>query len=66
VPVRFAQGRAWGIDWPWPAKFATILPVAVPVMVVSDQRRYSIIGTVLNGRRTRKPSQAAELIRGQS
>jgi glucan biosynthesis protein C len=56
------------LDWPWPAKFATILLVAVPAMFVSYQLlvRYSVIGAVLNGRRIRKPLEAAELIQGQS
>ena len=56
------------LDWPWPAKFATILLVAVPVMFASYQLlvRYSVIGAVLNGRRLRKPSQATEFVRSQS
>lgn len=56
------------LDWPWPAKFVTILLVAVPVMFASYQLlvRYSVIGAVLNGRRIRKPSQAAKFIRSQS
>jgi glucan biosynthesis protein C len=55
-------------DWPWPAKFVTILLVAVPVMFASYQLlvRYSVIGAVLNGRRIRKPSQAATFTRSQS
>jgi glucan biosynthesis protein C len=55
------------LDWPWPTKFATILLVALPVMFVSYHLlvRYSVIGAVLNGRRIRKPSQAAKLIRSQ-
>ena len=56
------------LDWPWPLKFAAILLVALPVMLVSYQLlvRYSVIGAVLNGRRTRNPSHAAELIRSQT
>jgi glucan biosynthesis protein C len=56
------------LDWPWPAKFAAILLVALAVMFVSYQLlvRYSVIGAVLNGRRIRKPSQAATLIRSRS
>jgi glucans biosynthesis protein C len=56
------------LDWPWPAKFATILLVAVPLMLASYQLlvRYSVIGAVLNGRRIRKPSRAAKLIRSRS
>ena len=50
------------------SRFATILLVAVPVMFVSYQLlvRYSEIGAALNGRRIRKPSEAAELIRSHS
>jgi len=46
------------LDWPWPTKFAAILAAAFPVMFASYQLlvRYSVIGAVLNGRRTRKPS----------
>jgi glucans biosynthesis protein C len=56
------------LDWPWPAKFVTILLVAVPVMFASYQLlvRYSVIASVLNGRRIRNPSQAAKFIRSQS
>jgi glucans biosynthesis protein C len=56
------------LDWPWPAKFVAILLVAVPVMFASYQLlvRYSVIGAVLNGRRIRKPSQAAKFLRSQS
>jgi glucan biosynthesis protein C len=56
------------LDWPWPVKFVTILLVAVPVMLASYQLlvRYSVIGAVLNGRRIRKPSQAAKFNRNQS
>jgi glucan biosynthesis protein C len=45
------------LDWPWAAKFATILVVALPIMFVSYQRlvRYSVIGAVLTGPRTRPP-----------
>jgi glucan biosynthesis protein C len=44
------------LDWPWPLKFATILLVALPVMLASYQLlvRYTFIGTVLNGRRFRR------------
>ena len=44
------------LDWPWPIKFATILVVALPVMLASYQLlvRYSFIGIVLNGRRLRR------------
>jgi hypothetical protein len=44
------------LDWPWPVKFATILAVAVPVMLASYQLlvRYTFVGIVLNGRRLRR------------
>jgi glucans biosynthesis protein C len=53
------------LDWPWPAKYATILLIAFPVMFASYQFlvRYSFIGTVLNGRRIRRAPQATELVR---
>jgi len=43
-------------DWPWPVKFATILLVAIPVMLASYQLlvRHTFIGVVLNGRRMRR------------
>jgi glucans biosynthesis protein C len=69
LPIVMAlQVAVSSLDWPWPAKFATILLVAVPAMFVSYQLlvRYSVIGAVLNGRRIRKPSEAAELIQSQS
>ena len=69
LPIVMAlQVAVFSLDWPWPAKFATILLVAVPVMFGSYQLlvRYSVIGAVLNGRRIRKPSEATELIRTQS
>ena len=41
------------LDWPWPAKFAGILLVAIPVMLGSYHLlvRHTFIGAVLNGRR---------------
>jgi hypothetical protein len=44
------------LDWPWPAKFATILAVALPLMLASYQLlvRYTFIGALLNGRRLRR------------
>lgn len=44
------------LDWPWPAKFAAILAVALPLMFASYQLlvRYSFIGGVLNGRCVRR------------
>jgi glucans biosynthesis protein C len=65
LPIVMAlQVAVSSLDWPWPAKFATILLVAVPVMFVSYQLlvRYSIIVAVLNGRRIRKPSGVSELV----
>lgn len=55
------------LDWPWPLKFAAILLTALPVMLVSYHFlvRYSVIGTVLNGRRARTLPQAAGLVRSQ-
>lgn len=43
------------LHWPWPAKFAAILGVGLPLMLLSYQLlvRYSFIGRVLNGRRRR-------------
>jgi glucans biosynthesis protein C len=63
LPIVMAlQVAVFSYDWPSLAKFATILLVAVPTMLVSYQLfvRYSIIGAVLNGRRVQKPSEAAE------
>ena len=44
------------LHWPWPIKFATILLVALPVMLASYHLlvRYTYIGIVLNGRRVRR------------
>jgi peptidoglycan/LPS O-acetylase OafA/YrhL len=44
------------LDWPWPAKFALILLVALPAMLASYHWlvRDTIIGRVLNGRRARQ------------
>ena len=57
------------LDWPWPVKFATILLVALPVMLASYQLfvRYSFIGAVLNGRRVRQsPEPPGGLVPSQS
>jgi glucan biosynthesis protein C len=56
------------LDWPWAIKFTAILAVAFPLMFASYQFlvRYSVIGAVLNGRRSRKPSLAASLTRSPS
>lgn len=47
------------LDWPWPIKFATILVVALPLMLASYHLlvRFTIVGVVLNGRRA--PREAA-------
>jgi glucan biosynthesis protein C len=69
LPIVVAlQVAVSSLDWPWPAKFATILLIAIPAMFVSYQLlvRYSIVGAVLNGRRIRKPSEAAESIQSHS
>jgi glucans biosynthesis protein C len=44
------------LDWRWPIKFATILVVALPVMLASYHLlvRYTYIGVVLNGHRLRR------------
>jgi glucan biosynthesis protein C len=49
------------LDWPWPLKFATILVVAIPLMLASYQLlvRDTLIGTVLNGRRLRRETTLA-------
>lgn len=68
VPIVIAlQVAVSSFDWPWPAKFATILLAALSVSLLSYQFlvRYSVIGAVLNGRRVRKASKAAELIESQ-
>jgi glucan biosynthesis protein C len=54
------------LDWPWPAKFAAILAVALPLMFASYELlvRYSFIGEVLNGRRA--PRNAAARLQAQS
>ena len=54
------------LDWPWPAKFATILAVALPLMFASYQLlvRYSFSGEVLNGRRA--PRNAPMPLHAQS
>jgi peptidoglycan/LPS O-acetylase OafA/YrhL len=50
------------IDWPGPIKFATILAVALPVMLASYHLmvRFTFVGVVLNGRRA--PREAAPAI----
>jgi len=62
LPIVMAlQVALSSLDWPWPAKFATILLVAVPVMLGSYQLmvRHTFIGAVLNGRRMPRPEKPA-------
>jgi len=62
LPIVMAlQVALSSLDWPWPAKFAAILLVAVPVMLGSYQLmvRHTFIGTVLNGRRMPRPEKPA-------
>jgi glucan biosynthesis protein C len=65
MPIVMAlQVAVSSLDWPWPAKFATILLVAVPVMLGSYELlvRHTFIGAVLNGRRmprAKKPTGPA-------
>ncbi|HVM99832.1 MAG TPA: acyltransferase family protein [Caulobacteraceae bacterium] len=48
--------------WAWPLKFALILGVAFPLMLVSYELlvRHSFIGAILNGRRAPRPSRAKD------
>jgi peptidoglycan/LPS O-acetylase OafA/YrhL len=48
--------------WPWPIKFALILGVAFPIMLLSYRYcvRNTFIGAVLNGRRYPPPSRAGD------
>lgn len=62
LPILMAlQVAVSNLDWPWPVKFATILLIALPLMLASYQFlvRYSFIGAVLNGRRVRRGGQIA-------
>jgi hypothetical protein len=56
------------LDWPWPIKFATILVVALSVMLVSYHLlvRYTFIGFVLNGRRLRREGTLAVAATGSA
>ncbi|MBS0294740.1 MAG: acyltransferase family protein [Proteobacteria bacterium] len=51
------------LDWPWPLKFAAILGVSVPLMLVSYQLlvRHSFIGRILNGPRPRRARAAPDV-----
>jgi peptidoglycan/LPS O-acetylase OafA/YrhL len=44
------------LDWPWFAKYALILGIALPLMLLSYHWlvRYTFIGAILNGRRRRR------------
>ncbi|MCP3469129.1 acyltransferase family protein [Bradyrhizobium sp. CCGUVB1N3] len=54
------------LDWPWPIKFATILGVAILVMLASYHLlvRFTIIGVVLNGRRAPREATPAAAVAG--
>jgi glucans biosynthesis protein C len=55
-------------DWPWPIKFATILAVALSVMLASYHLlvRFTIIGAVLNGRRAPREAAPAAVVTGSA
>ena len=62
LPIVIAlQVAVSSLSWPWPIKFATILVVALPVMLASYHLlvRYTFIGLVLNGRRLRREKTLA-------
>ena len=62
MPIVMAlQVAVSAFDWPWPIKFATILVVALPMMLASYHLlvRYTFIGFVLNGRRLRRQRTVA-------
>lgn len=56
------------LDWPWPVKFATILVVALPLMLVSYHLlvRFTIVGVVLNGRRAPREAAPAAVVAGSA
>ena len=63
VPLIMAlQVAVSQLAWPWWVKFPLILGVAFSLMFASYQLfvRYSFIGAVLNGRRTRPSSRVSE------
>jgi len=69
LPIVMAlQVAVSGLDWPWPAKFATILLVALAVMFPSYQAlvRYTFIGAVLNGRRMPRQQKVAAAVAGSA
>ncbi|MCP3467260.1 acyltransferase family protein [Bradyrhizobium sp. CCGUVB23] len=56
------------LDWPWPIKFATILGVALPLMLASYRLlvRFTMIGVVLNGRRAPREAAPAAAVTGSA
>lgn len=67
LPLVYAlQIAVSGLGWSAPAKFALVVGVALPVLLLSYELlvRYSFIGAVLNGRRPRaakaRPGRAAQ------
>jgi peptidoglycan/LPS O-acetylase OafA/YrhL len=69
IPIVMAlQVAVSPLDWPWPIKFATILVVALSVMLVSYHLlvRYTFIGFVLNGRRLRREATLAVAATGSA
>ena len=60
LPLIYAlQIAVSGLDWSAPAKFALVVGVALPLLLLSYELlvRYSFVGAVLNGRR-RRPARA--------
>jgi peptidoglycan/LPS O-acetylase OafA/YrhL len=69
IPIVMAlQVAVSPLDWPWPIKFATILVVALSVMLASYHLlvRYTFIGFVLNGRRLRRQRTLAAAAAGSA
>ncbi|MBR0826530.1 acyltransferase family protein [Bradyrhizobium manausense] len=56
------------LDWPGPIKFATILVVALPLMLASYHLlvRFTIVGVVLNGRRAPRETAPAAAVTGSA
>jgi peptidoglycan/LPS O-acetylase OafA/YrhL len=54
-------------QWPWFVKYAAILLVAFPIMLVTYEWlvRYSFLGAVLNGRRRRAAAGSGAVVRPQ-
>ncbi|KJC38471.1 MDO protein [Bradyrhizobium sp. LTSP849] len=55
-------------DWPWPIKFATILAIALPLMLASYHLlvRFTLIGVVLNGHRAPREAAPAAVVTGSA